>query len=198
MAYDIKNIENAIPESNKQYFFDANVWLIILKPSIDLKPYEKNYVTFADKLFDWQEANPPKVVINSLVISEVINAYLRNQFDVWKAEIIRKTPENNLKEAKELQFKKDFRITHEYEQALKECKNDLLAYKEFCINIDNLKEPDDLWRIIKETPSNSDFNDYFYYEMALDFKFSIVTNDGDFLFSGVEILSANNKLLKHS
>lgn len=196
-SYKILDINNCKPQENTLYFLDANIWLILIQPSIEIKDYQKIYIRFIEQILNWKGKNSPKIVINSLVVSEVINAYLRSRFEIWKQNTIQmaKTEPEKMEE-KELNFKLHYRIDPEYKIYLDNVKDELLSRKEFCIILDNTEEENDIWRIIKELDSSADFNDNFYAEMAIDKNYTIITNDADFIFPHIPILTANNKLLK--
>ena len=49
--------------------------------------------------------------------------------------------------------------------------------------------------ILTSPPVSLDFNDYYYYKMALQNNFTIVTDDKDFFVPDVEILTYNNQLI---
>ena len=56
-------------------------------------------------------------------------------------------------------------------------------------------ERTDIWEMLKRIPHIADFNDYYYSRFCRNNGYSIVTDDGDFKFEGVEILTANSQLL---
>ncbi len=74
MAYNIKHIDN-VGLLKKKYFFDANLWLFILKPKFNLSKREEKYLNFFEKFKN--NINHPKIAVTTLVLAEVINRYLR-------------------------------------------------------------------------------------------------------------------------
>jgi hypothetical protein len=94
-----------------------------------------------------------------------------------------------------LDFKKDFRGNNEYNLAFERFQSDISAYLPY-IHILDTEYDFDLSYLIKNLPVSSDFNDYLYYEMAVDLNLTIVTDDRDFNYSGIEILTESPNLLK--
>lgn len=74
MAYNIRNIDFAGLQK-KLYFFDANLWLKILKPKLNLPIRDEKYLKFFEKFSN--HPNHPKIAVTTLVLSEVINRYLK-------------------------------------------------------------------------------------------------------------------------
>ncbi|OOG76496.1 PIN domain-containing protein [Algoriphagus sp. A40] len=188
MPTGIFRLTKETASSEKRYFLDANVWIFALgnPPSPNTKGQE--YIDFLDSLL----GSKMKIYSHTILISEVFNALMRITFkDFTKSEELRTGKKLNL------DFKKDFRHTKEYLQAFTRFQSDIEAYLPFIHIID--KEYDyEMSYLIKNLPPNSDFNDYLYYEMAVDLGLTIVTDDGDFNYSGVEILTENNTLLKNN
>lgn len=52
--------------------------------------------------------------------------------------------------------------------------------------------------ILTSPPQSLDFNDNYYYKMALKYNFTIVTDDKDFFVQDIEILTYNNQLIEKS
>lgn len=193
MAFKFKKVSAEKIDAKKKYFFDANVWMLRLKEPFNLKPHEQAYLDFIDTILSDDKL---KVYTHSLVISEVVNAYLRVSFDDYKKNLPF-DPKNTLstQQIASLNFKSHYRNTAHYDFALKTFKTDFKAYETFLHFLDNEYKVDAPY-LIRNIPPNSDFNDYFYYEMAIDFALTIVTHDSDFIYHDVEILTENLKLLK--
>lgn len=50
--------------------------------------------------------------------------------------------------------------------------------------------------ILTSPPQSLDFNDNYYYKLALKNNFTIVTDDKDFFVQDIEILTYNNQLIE--
>ncbi|WP_439473678.1 hypothetical protein [Algoriphagus formosus] len=181
-------------DGSRKYFLDSNVWIFTLGAIVNPKPRETAYLSFAENLLQ----HGIKIQTHTLVFSEVFNALLRNAFDDFKSQLKAKAlDEAERKKIEAYSLKKHFRGTKEYQIALERIKSDVQAYIPSLEFLDKSYDLDFEY-ISKSLTTSSDFNDYLYYEMALDLGLTIVTDDGDFNFSDIEILTENHWLLKHS
>ncbi len=179
--------EHKLDESMK-YFLDANVWIFALgNPPSPNTPGEE-YIKFLDRLI---ESGTP-IYSHTILISEVFNALMRINFQDFL-----KTEEYRTGRKPQLDFKKDFRGKTEYLDALSRFKSDIQAYLPSIHLIDKEIEFE-LGYLVENIPSSSDFNDYLFYEMAISQNLTVVTDDGDFNFSDIEILTQNSWLIKNS
>jgi len=192
MPFNISKLSDQTLSKEKCYFLDANVWVFTLGAISSPNKKELIYIDFAENLL----LNEFQIWSHSLVFSEVFNALIRNSFSDFKNQLL--TKETNPRERiGKFTVKRDFRGTPEYHSAFERIKSDVQAYVP---NLEFLDKAYDLdFKYISQNyPSNSDFNDYLYYEMAIDKNLTLVTDDGDFSFSDVEILTENQFLLKNS
>ena len=100
------------------FFFDTNVWMYVFGPMAGAKTFQQRY--YSQLLRDIGTARA-SVFVSSLVITEYVNACLQIEFRNWK-----KKPENVAK----TNFKRDFRPTQDYKDALRSVKSqvkDILA-----------------------------------------------------------------------
>ncbi|MBN3583368.1 PIN domain-containing protein [Algoriphagus aestuarii] len=186
MPVGISRLTEEIPSPDKKYFLDANVWIFALgNPSSNSNGQE--YIDFLDNLL----ANEMEIYSHTILISEVFNALMRITFK----DFVR-IKEYQAGKSLHLDFKKDFRQTEEYLQAFKRFQSDIEAYLPFIRIIDKEYEYE-MSYLIKNLPPTSDFNDYLYYEMAVDLGLVIVTDDKDFNYDGIEILTENRALLNN-
>lgn len=177
---------------DKKYFLDANVWLLNLKEPFDLKPWEKAYIDFFQQLLS-QETT---IYTHSMVTSEIFNAYMRSSFDKYKQDLKNDPREEmSAKEIDRLDFKKFYRETENYSFYLNLFKDDFLSYAEQLHYLDNESGVNGKY-LIKNLSPNTDFNDFFYSELALDHGLTIITNDSDFIFHGIEVLTEQRRLLR--
>ncbi len=190
-SYKFFDIKYCSPEEGKSYFFDANVWLIILRPLVNPTNREIGYINFFEAIVNLSSNHKckqkPEIIINSLVLSEIFNAYLRSSYRTF----LDKEGKNDT-----FEFKRHYRKTQDFDNNVKNFKSEFLAYnnyftiKDDCvINIDPLD-------MIANFPCNTDFNDYYYYLYCIENNLAIVTDDGDFIYQGVEIISNNKYLLE--
>ena len=187
MAYLIRHIDHAALQK-KLYFFDANLWLKILKPPFNLSGKEKKYLDFFEKF----KSNPnhPKIALTALVMSEVINRYLR---DVSFKQFCRK---NANPDPEPSYYKKVYRQTAQFQSDYISLCEDIKAYHNYYRFIsDSFGEDIRQKDILTSPPVNLDFNDLYYYRLALMHGFTIVTDDADFFVEDVEVLTCNARLI---
>lgn len=188
MTYNIKQIDNA-GLHKKKYFFDANLWLKILKPAFHLKGRDIKYMAFFEKFKNHPEH--PKIVLTTLVLSEVINRYLR---DVTFKSFCKKNGN----------FSPDPSYYKEVYRPSSQFRNDYISLCEDIKTYQNFYElvPDGLATDVKQKdiltspPISLDFNDLYYYKLALKRGFTIVTDDKDFFVPDVEVFTYNTQLIE--
>jgi predicted nucleic acid-binding protein len=180
---EIHNIESYRPSSNDVLFFDNNIWMYLYCPIGNYqKEKQQKYSTF----FKYVCSAKSCIWINSLVLSEFCNAWLKIEFDNWK-----KKPENIGKS----NYKKDFVQSVAYKEVVQEIKltiPNLLKNTEKCS--DNFNFID--FNLVLASFENCDFNDSYYLTLAHTNKWKIVTDDADFFNNStlnVEIITANYK-----
>ncbi len=194
-SYNIISIRDQIPKK-KKYFIDASVWILILMPPTSVKRELRDYIVFFENIVNFRRRKNnalPLIILNTVLISEIINRYLRREFTTWD-QALKERGDN-----KKRDFKKDFRHTNNYDRALQNFKNDFLVHKDILLLQNDNAQEIDLINLVEQMPNNQDFNDYFYYtycrENDID---SIITHDGDFIFSNIEILTNHRHLLSIS
>jgi hypothetical protein len=185
MPFSIHSLDQAIPEEGKEYLLDANVWKFILSLPQNLTHVELAYVNFCDAIINLASnpkcKNKPSIYINGLIISEVYNAHMKSHWDAY-----------NLTVANDITFK-DYRSTQDFTKNVNNLKSDFRAYLPYLkIGINLVHSPD---QILFGIPSFSDYNDHYYFKLAESNGYTIVTNDGDFKYQGVEILTMRPILL---
>ena len=186
MSFTIKSIDETGPEEGKNYLFDSNVWMYILIAPHNPTAIEQAYINFFDAIINLS-SNPmckrkPFIYINGLIYSEVYNAFMKSQWEAYK-----ETSDPTLP------FK-SYRTTDNYTANLSAIKSDFRAHKQYLtIDTDLIVPPD---QILSEVQLFSDFNDHYYFKIAQSKNLAIVTNDGDFKYPGVEILTKNYNLLR--
>jgi predicted nucleic acid-binding protein len=187
MAYNIRNID-LVGLQKKKYFFDANLWLKILKPPFDLSQRDKKYLDFVQKFQN--NPNHPKIVVTGLVLSEVINRYLRevSYHKYCKKKKILNPPKSH--------YKDDYRNSPEYLSDYISLCEDIKAFQNFYELVpDGLGTDIRQKDILTSPPQGLDFNDHYYYKLAVKQGYTIVTDDKDFFVEDVEVLTYNNLLI---
>lgn len=175
-----------------KYFIDANVWIYAMQNPNSLKYWESKYADFFFDIIDSKLDPQPKIILPSLLISEIINTYIR--------QIALKEYKNQVGVSSDkFDFKRDYRPTQHYKDNLEQICDDILGYKssiDFVSDDLMVKNPD----IILNVPSsNFDYNDYIYYCMCQNISattsLAMITNDSDMDVSDIKILTENKTLL---
>jgi hypothetical protein len=201
MAVNFLDITRVSATAYSYYFFDANCWVTqLLYTSGTLNQVKRNqplkYVNFFSSVItaatshgNKPTASRPKIIVTSLLISEIFNAYMHLKHSVYQKT--NPTCQN---------FKKDYRPTADYERQTKILSSDFEAYKDYIlIESDYVKEIDPFTLFQSVSPTN-DFNDVFLYFQLIEIRktmnpIAIVTDDSDFVFEGIDIITANATLL---
>ena len=181
---NVMDVETYVPQDGDKYFFDANIWLYFYCPIGDhKKEIISKYSGFLKKAIN----NDIAIYISSLVISEIVNRWLRLDFNILHD----KDPKKMNK------YKWHYRGSSHYFKTVKEIK---AVFNTQLLKISTplddrateISLPDVLSGLDK-----TDFNDSYYHHLAKLDNLLIVTNDADFaeLDTGVSILTANQKLL---
>ena len=70
-------------KSNQTFFFDNNIWMLLYCPISDSKAEKQKTIS---KLYENILTYKNSIAINSLILSEFSNSYLRLDFKLWKEE----------------------------------------------------------------------------------------------------------------
>jgi hypothetical protein len=200
MAYSISNVSGFDPQLNEYYFFDANIWIAAIKQNhcgtIDIRI--KPYIEFFDAVVSLNNITDPKIVkrlkfqpkiiMTSMLLSEIINAYLRKVSMVLFYN-------NNMTG---IDFKRDYRemVHSDYEKQLKNIVSDIQAFNSMLHFVDDDFKSMDASSIFPFLNRKVDFNDFYYFKLMKSLNIPIVTDDKDFNFEDILILTENTKLLK--
>jgi predicted nucleic acid-binding protein len=144
------------------------------------KPEQKKYTAFFSQINSAKSC----VWINSLVLSEFCNAWLRIAFTNWK-----KKPENIAKN----DYKRDFVGSAIYKDTIQEITATLKKILKITERATDDFNAINLDHIFVEL-ENCDFNDSYYLELASRKNWKIVTDDADLFKNNklqVEIVTAN-------
>ena len=182
------------PSSDRKYFIDANVWLLKLESPFELKNNERLYIDFVDEIISSEFS----IYTHSLITSEIFNAFMRISFRRYKDSLKHDYQETRSeREIDNLDFKKHYRGTDDYSLNLELFKDEFKSYSDYLHFLDKEAEVDGKY-LVGNIPGTGDFNDFFYYELALEQGLTIITHDGDFNFPDIEILTENPNLLRWS
>lgn len=166
MAPNIINLQGFSPTFNQCFFFDNNIWMFLFCP---LGNYYHRKQREYSQLLETLLQRKSSIFINSLVISEFSNAYLRLDFNLWNKE-----------NAGDKVFKRDYVGTDRYKETVDEIKKALNRI--YCVTD---RVPDNFNAISLENLSRHlesiDFNDSYYIEQAALKNWIIVTDDADFI-----------------
>lgn len=167
MANSFIKIKDYYPTQQESFFFDNNIWMFLFSPIAQYqKEKQKTYSRFFEKALE----SGSTIFTSSLILSEFVNRNLRMAFDRWK----------EMTSNYSAQYKKDYIGCNDYKiniSLIKKSVKKILASSEKIsdnfrnINIDKIQS---LLEII-------DYNDSYILELASSQRFSIVTDDKDFL-----------------
>lgn len=205
MAYPIYPLKGYFPENHPLYFCDANVWIAILKSyglgGVD--KVESPYCDFFEAIINLNEINDPdavkkiknkpKIILTSLLLSEIINTYMR--------KVAMRAFFGGGESYKAYSFKDNYRDnpSSDYKKQIKTFVSDFkifLGYTE--IWDDNFKSlsAENLLSLMTSLPI--DFNDLYFIQHLKDKNIPIVTHDKDFLSQDLFIITDNPSLLRKS
>jgi predicted nucleic acid-binding protein len=182
LRMNVNEIQNL---KDRKVFLDTNIWIYLFCP---LSHSREFVVKKYSRAFNHLIRSNSKLYTDVTVLSEFINRYLRLAFYVYI--------ENNEK-GKDFDFKRDYKQTEDFNDNIKlivtTIKNKILSrvsianvnYKNKNIKalIDSLKK-----RMI-------DFNDLHIEKLCKLKGFILLTDDGDYADSSLDIISGNPKLL---
>ncbi|MBW2220630.1 MAG: PIN domain-containing protein, partial [Deltaproteobacteria bacterium] len=176
---NVIDVETYVPQDGDKYFFDANIWLYFYCP---IGNHKKEIISKYSGFLKRALSNDTTIYVSSLIASEIINAWLRLDFNILRRK---KTVNDN--------YKKHYRGSSHH---LSTAKNIQAVFNNQLLKIstpldDRFTEislPDILSELDK-----TDFNDCYYHHLARLDNLLIVTDDVDFaeLDTGISILTAN-------
>jgi len=165
----------------RDIFFDANIWIYIYGPMAKSRQLavEKYSKAFSDIV-----RNRKTICTDTMIMSEFINRYLRICYSNYKT----------LMDKPSLDFKKGYRITEDYKQAMKTVyatvKNKIIPI----VNITNNSFTNDSFKeLLDESNFNLDFNDSHICSTCNEHNMYLLTHDGDFVNEDIDVISFNNK-----
>ena len=176
----IIDIKSYTPKSSDLFFLDNNIWMFLFCPIGNYsKAQQRIYSSFLQSIISAKAT----IFVNSLILSEFSNSFLRMDFEQWKKN-------NKLYGAN---YKKDYIPSLQY-------KNTVAAITAALNNILSLSErkPDDFHMIDIDSICNNfsiiDFNDSYLIEFCKNNSLKLVTDDKDFqkiLNPNMSIITSN-------
>ncbi len=164
---------------NKKIFFDTNIWIFLFCEIADSKKYLVNKYS-ATYHFLLKAGTP--VFIDFVVISEFVNRYLRIAFSNY-------TKKNHLIN---FNYKKDYRQTDDFTEAWKnvcDIVNNRILSKTITINFEYDKSSFE--NLLDSNNSDTDFNDNHIMNLCHTNDLYLLTHDGDFKNSEINIITEN-------
>jgi len=176
----VNDISSYQPKFNESFFFDANIWIFLYCPIANTGKRKQNI--YSNFLASVQRSNAG-IYINSLVLSEFANRYLRIEFDFWKKE-----PGNA-----NCIYKKDFVGSDKYKEVVGEIILQIKSILKLSEKASDNFQAISIENVFAEF-GTCDFNDSYYIELARMNNWKIITDDADFFINnqlGIDIISAN-------
>jgi len=173
----ISDISSHSFSKSDKLFLDTNIWLSIYGP---MTFTQKRASTYSKAILDIRKFGCA-VFIDILVVSEFINSYAR-----WEYK-------QSLTKYKTF---KDFRKSSSFTGIAKDISNNVKRIINQCkrCGYDFVKE--DIEKLLTEFGyGDFDYNDQIFTEICKSNGLILVTDDGDFKGLGLNILTANNRLL---
>jgi len=178
--------------NSANYFVDANVWIYSLQKFEDLKSWENKYYQFFFDIVDSILEPKPKILLPTILLSEIINTYLR-KFAI---------PEYKLTNSItiDIDFKNDYRPTQHYKDSYEKMMDDIQGLHTSIKFLDDSQIAHNQSFLFSKSIGTFDYNDYIYYSLCKELNKServiMLTNDGDFQVPDLEIITLNKTLLR--
>ena len=150
-------------KANKTYFFDNNIWIMLLAPMINSNEKKQEKAT---SFFRNIRTYNLQIALVSLVVSEFANTSMRFFYNIWK-----KHPQN---------VSGDYKQSQDYRNNLEDVK----VMLDKIYNLDFVQKYPDNFNAIdsKHIIENFhiDYNDAYYLELCAKNGWILVTSDNDF------------------
>ena len=166
MAANIINIKSYSPKSSDVFFFDNNIWMFLFCP---LGNYNQSRQKIYSAFLQSVQSLKATIFINSMVISEFANSYLRMDFAQWKNTTKKYTAD----------YKRDYVGSAQYSATVEEIKIQIKTIMRFCEKSSDNFNAININDVFTHLQS-IDFNDSYYIELAKLDNWKIVTDDKDF------------------
>ena len=149
--------------SNQNFLFDSNIWIFLFAPLANVHKEKQNKYS---RLIRNIQSNRGTIYITSLIISEYVNRVLRLEFALWKANCNIRNPE----------FKKDYRPTSAYDEALKNVKSQVQDILKLTVKYPDNFQNCPVDSLLNQMNKDCDYNDL-YIVHSCDVTNSILVSD---------------------
>lgn len=164
----------------EQVLVDANIWLYLFPaPSKPNKSFAKKYSDAFSRLVQAKG----KPIIDHMVLSEYLNRYCRIEY------------EGGFKGS--YATYKDFRNSSDFQTVSSAAKIFVTTILSICRSHTVAAHELDLNKAVAAFESGMlDFNDALFVDICKQRNLKLMTNDGDFLHGGIDVLTVNPRLLQ--
>ena len=181
--------------TSTNYFIDANVWIYAIQGDLGVltHSWQERYSEFFYDIIESNLEPKPKILMPSLLFSEILNRYLRISFEEYKIE-------NSIDENTQFRFKNEYRETDHYRENYEKICDDVIGYEGSIIFMsDSALIQNNSPSYLTGSIGTFDFNDFFYCQLCREYQkvnpVTILTNDGDFNINDIPIITSNRRLL---
>jgi len=161
--------------------FDANVWLYVLCP---LGSYSQSVVNSYTRVFK-EILKSKKIVVDIVILSEVVNRWLKLGFALYKQELNRF----------DLDYKRDYRNTTEYSTLFADIGKIITPVLHRSIYSTCDYTGTTIQRLFQGQYDPLDMNDRHIIEICKSNNYCLLTHDADFVDADIPIISENAKLI---
>lgn len=179
MAARIFDIAKYSPKSGEVFFFDNCIWMYLFCPMGNLN--KANEIVYSRFLKSILTSNAT-IFINSLILSEFANRYLRLDFDLFKKE-----------QLTSISFKQDYVGTSRYKTTVDDINSSINNILKLCEKSSDNFHCIDIDKVLKHFKS-IDFNDSYIIELSTLNKYKLVTDDKDFIKYGMHNIEVITKI----
>ncbi len=165
--------------SGDSFFIDANIWIFMYGRQ---EPGDRRIHIYSNALREILTKGC-KIFVDVLILSEFINRYARIEHGFAKSQ---GAPENF----------KNFRNSSAFQPAARGIASACRSILKNCVRTESLFERVDIEAVLNDYESqHRDFNDQILSEICGKKKLLMISDDSDFRDLGVNLLTANKKLL---
>jgi predicted nucleic acid-binding protein len=193
----IRDLSEIFPEDFPFYFIDTNIWIAYIKRDTQKNKFEP-YFDFIDGIVNINNSdvstrkrikNIPKIILSSVLLSEIINAYLRR--------VAMRAFYNDKLDGKD--FKKDYRdfLHSDYPKQVSFITSEIMAFESVLhLQNDGFDSDFDISTLVNL--GKNDFNDFYYSAICSREKIPILTEDFDFtnFKDNISIFTKSAKILQ--
>ena len=198
MNHKATQVEQHNFTSKDKLFLDANIWLYLFCPQGSRSFWVDIYSNVFDRILDADS----RIYIDVLVVSEFINTFARQEYELAKQGLELAKQECELTEQEyelaksHLNSFKSFRNSPDFDLIAQGIAAAAKQIMKHCSRVESCfttLEMNDL--LTNYDTGNFDFNDQVIIEICKSNDFTLITNDSDFKNQEISILTANPKLL---